>query len=114
MRSGVRDLLRLIGTKPFAEEIDGPPLNSPPADLSDDQALDRWIFANTGTYHHAVGTCAMGSVVSPDGQVLGVDGLWVADASVMPEVPAANTNLPTMMLAERISAVLIEETRHVA
>ncbi|MET8760341.1 GMC family oxidoreductase N-terminal domain-containing protein [Lentzea sp. NPDC004782] len=114
MRSGVRDLLRLIGTKPFAEEIDGPPLNSPPADLSDDQALDRWIFANVGTYHHAVGTCAMGSVVSPDGQVLGVDGLWVADASVMPEVPAANTNLPTMMLAERISAVLIEESRHVA
>jgi 5-(hydroxymethyl)furfural/furfural oxidase len=58
-----------------------------------------------GTYHPA-GTCAMGSpddadaVVDPDCAVLGVSGLRVVDASVMPQVPRANTNLPVLMLAE--------------
>ena len=43
------------------------------------------------------------SVVDPQGRVLGVDGLWVADASVFPEAPRANTNLPTIAAAERLS-----------
>ena len=43
------------------------------------------------------------TVVDPHGRVLGVEGLWVADASVFPEVPRANTNLPTIAAAERLS-----------
>ena len=48
----------------------------------------------------------MGSVVDNEGRVLGVDGLRVVDASIMPTIPAANTNLPTIMLAERIAAMM--------
>ena len=62
------------------------------------------------TYHHPVGTCAMGldpsagAVVDPDGRVYGVPGLSVVDASVIPELPSANTNIPTIMLAEHLAA----------
>ena len=61
-------------------------------------------------YYHPVGTCKMGpgsdpcAVVDPTGKVHGIDGVYVADASVMPVVPRANTNLPTLMLAEKIAA----------
>jgi len=48
----------------------------------------------------------MGRVVDFDGQVIGVDGLYVADASVIPQIPSANTNLPTIMVAEHIAARL--------
>jgi choline dehydrogenase len=70
------------------------------------------LRARVGTYHHPVGTCSMGpdpdagAVVDANGAVHGVDGLYVADASVMPDIPAANTNLPTIMIAERIAAAL--------
>lgn len=69
------------------------------------------LRANVKTYHHPVGTCAMGadpetSVVDAAGRVHGVDGLLVCDASVMPDIPSANTNLPTIMIAERISEIL--------
>ena len=61
-----------------------------------------------GSYHHPVGTCAMGAdpavgaVVDGAGRVHGVDGLRVIDASVIPDIPAANTNVPTLMVAEHI------------
>jgi 5-(hydroxymethyl)furfural/furfural oxidase len=55
---------------------------------------------------HPVGTCAMGraddprAVVDPGYQVHGVENLFVVDASIMPVIPSANTNLPTLMVAE--------------
>ena len=63
-------------------------------------------------YFHPVGTCKMGTdsdpaaVVDSVGKVYGAQGLYVADASIMPAVPRANTNLPTLMVAERIAATL--------
>ena len=48
----------------------------------------------------------MGAVVDDDGAVVGHDGLYVADASVFPSIPHANTYLPTLMLAERLAARL--------
>lgn len=63
-------------------------------------------------YFHPAGTCKMGSVSDPDavvdtmGKVHGLEGIHVVDASIMPTVPRANTNLPTLMLAERIVAAL--------
>jgi choline dehydrogenase len=53
-------------------------------------------------FFHPTGTCAIGQVVDGDGRVLGVDGLRVIDASVMPTIPRANTNLTTIALAERL------------
>ncbi len=61
------------------------------------------------TLYHPVGTCAMGmdphagAVVDPMGRVHGVPGLRVIDASIMPTIPNANTNAPTMMIAEKIA-----------
>jgi choline dehydrogenase len=68
--------------------------------------LDVAIRAGVIHYWHPVGTCAMGSVVDPRGRVRGVEGLDVADASVMPQTVRATTNIATLVLAERISAFL--------
>ncbi len=73
---------------------------------------DSGLAAAVGDYVHAAGTCRMGSpddplaVVDPRCRVIGVDGLLVCDASVMPIAPRANTMLPTVMVAERIAADL--------
>ncbi len=94
LREGVRELLRMVRTEPLASLVAAGP------DV-DETELDKWIAANAGTYHHPVASCAMGDVVDGSGRVSGVDGLWVIDASIVPEVPSANTNLPVMALAER-------------
>jgi 5-(hydroxymethyl)furfural/furfural oxidase len=47
------------------------------------------------------------AVVDPNGKVIGSENIWVADASVMPRLPTANTNIPTIMIAEKISDGLI-------
>jgi choline dehydrogenase len=64
------------------------------------------------TFHHPVGSCRMGraddpeAVVDAGGRVLGLEGLWVIDASVMARLPSANTHLPVIALAERLVADL--------
>lgn len=77
----------------------------------DDDAIAAWLAQRTGDYVHAAGTCAMGrrgeSVVDPHGRSWDVAGLWIADASVMPRVPRANTHLPTLMVAEKIARPLV-------
>ena len=47
---------------------------------------------------------AAGAVVDPDARVHGVDGLSVVDASIVPEIPSANTNIPVIMVAEHVAA----------
>jgi choline dehydrogenase-like flavoprotein len=65
-------------------------------------------------YYHPVGTCRMGpesdptAVVDARGKVHGLDNLYVADASIMPVVPRANTNIPALVVGERISAWLTQ------
>ncbi len=77
------------------------------------EGLRGWVSREAWTYHHPVGTCAMGpdasagAVVDALGAVHGVEGLSVADASVMPDIPSANTHLPTIMVAERIASLLL-------
>lgn len=68
------------------------------------RALRRWIRDNVTSYAHAVGTCAMGtaeSVLDPRCGVRGLDNVWVADASVVPRIPRANTNLLSMLIGLR-------------
>jgi choline dehydrogenase len=66
------------------------------------------VLAEARGFFHPVGTCAIGSVVDATGAVLGYEGLFVADASIMPTIPTANTNLSTAAVAERIAELLAE------
>ncbi len=76
------------------------------------------IIAASGTMFHPSGTCRMGrerdasTVVDAECRVLGITGLRVVDASVMPCLPAANTNVPTLMIAERAAAMMRRRLRH--
>jgi choline dehydrogenase len=107
----VQEARRLCRQAPLARFVDGPEL-APGGGIGDDDeaALKAAVRSGVETYHHPVGTCRMGSdpeagaVVNAHGRVHGVDRLLVADASVMPDVPAANTNLPVIMVAERLAA----------
>ncbi|MFK3795466.1 GMC family oxidoreductase [Pseudomonas sp. NPDC088444] len=80
--------------------------------LTDDQALTEFVRRNVGGTWHPSGTCRMGRVDDPlavttaDGRVIGVEGLRVCDASLMPSIPCANTNVPTIMMAERIADLI--------
>src|SRR4029077_18925282 len=105
-----RHARRLSRIPPLAGFVTGAELAPGPAISDDDTAgLARSIQARAGSYHPPVGTCAMGPnpdhghVVDAHGAVHGINGLWVADASVMPAIPAANTNLSTIVIAERIA-----------
>ncbi|EJB07146.1 choline dehydrogenase-like flavoprotein [Rhizobium leguminosarum bv. trifolii WSM597] len=81
--------------------------------LADDVALTEFVRRHVGGTWHASGTCRMGSiddpmaVTSPTGRVHGVEGLRVCDASLMPSIPCANTNIPTIMIAERIADFIL-------
>lgn len=77
--------------------------------LNDDELLEGFVRTWSHGVWHASGTCRMGSeddkmaVTDSGGKVIGVEGLRVADASVMPTIPRANTHLPTIMIGEKIS-----------
>ena len=81
--------------------------------LSDPDRLSDFIRKNVTPVAHHCGACRMGSsddplaVVDPHGRVHGIAGLRIADASVMPTVPRGNTNLPTLMVAEKISECVL-------
>lgn len=80
--------------------------------LADENRLLRYVAGTVSGIWHASGTCRMGSasdtmaVCDGHGRVIGVDGLRVADSSVMPTIPRANIHLPTLMLAERIADLI--------
>jgi choline dehydrogenase len=100
-------------TAPLDGLVDGTELTPGPAISDDDtDAIAASIASRVDTYHHPVGTCSMGrdpgtgAVVDAHGRVHGIEHLYVADASIMPAIPSANTNLPTIMIAERIASWL--------
>jgi 5-(hydroxymethyl)furfural/furfural oxidase len=83
--------------------------------LADDKTLTEFVQRNVGGTWHASGTCRMGraddplAVTTGDGRVIGVEGLRVCDASLMPSIPCANTNVPTLMIAERMADLIKAE-----
>ena len=71
-----------------------------------DEPLDRYARLTMRNYFHPAGTCGIGRVVDDSGRVLGVDRLFIADASIMPTIPRANTNLTTVAVAERLAELI--------
>jgi len=112
MRDGVRRL-REICLQPaiaaITERVEYGVSGRPIAEALDDDALDAWLFDECSDAQHASGTCRMGaaddarSVVDCDCRVLRCAGLRVIDASIMPEVPRANTHLTTVAIAEHMA-----------
>jgi choline dehydrogenase len=90
---------RIAATEPLSDLL-ASELRPGPADPA------QYVRETMRNYFHPAGTCPIGSVVDPFGRVLGVDGLVVADASIMPTIPRANTNLTTAAIAERIAETL--------
>ena len=108
LRDGLRRALELCETRAVTAVISG--IRRPAKDeLSDEAALETWIRRNVATGAHPSCTARMGPADDPNavaderGFVQGVRNLRIADASLMPVVPRANTNIPTIMLAERIA-----------
>ena len=108
MRDGVRLCLDLMAAPQF-ENIAGELVSPGEEVLRSDDALDEWMLGNVGTMHHISCTAKMGpeddpmAVVDQHGRVRGVRNLRVVDGSILPDCPRSNTNVPIMMLAERIA-----------
>lgn len=82
--------------------------------LSDIASEDRFaelVLASVTPMFHVAGTCAMGSVVDSEARVVGVEGLRVVDASIMPTLPRANTNIPTIMIAEKCAVHIAQSLK---
>jgi choline dehydrogenase len=103
MVAGVRMAMEICAAEPLAGY--SPEVLMGPESLSDEDILDK-SRAHMQTLYHPVGTCAIDAVVDRELRVLGVEGLRVVDASVMPSVPRGNTNAPTIALAERASDLI--------
>jgi 5-(hydroxymethyl)furfural/furfural oxidase len=74
------------------------------SEIDNDARFDELVLSSALPMFHVAGTCAIGSVVDSEARVIGVEGLRVVDASIMPTLPRANTNLPTVMVAEKCAA----------
>ena len=110
LRAGLRMVREIARQKPLALFIAREIAPGPGADS--DEALDAHIRATGITVHHPLGTCRMGRADDPDSvvdgecRVLGVEGLRVVDASVMPDLVGGNINAPVIMVAEKAADLI--------
>ena len=107
--AAVRKGRELMATSPL-KEVTGEEI-APGANLQSDAELLDWIRNNAETTYHPVGTCKMGSdpmaVVDRELRVHGIDGLRVADASIMPTLTSGNTNAPSIMIGEKCAEMVL-------
>jgi choline dehydrogenase len=110
MRACVR-LTREIFAQPAFAAYRGREIQ-PGASVTTDEAIDQFIREKVESAYHPCGTCKMGapddpaSVVTPDTKVIGVDGLRVVDASIIPSITNGNLNAPTIMIAEKAADII--------
>lgn len=113
MIRAVKVAKKILGGKPFdrfrgKEDVPG-------FELNDDAAIERFIRSHAETIYHPVGTCKMGSdslsVVDERLKVHGIQQLRVVDASIMPTLVGGNTNVPTIMIAEKAAEMILSEIK---
>lgn len=111
LREAVRLALTMADHASF-KGILGERIEPADMDVESDEALDAWMTRRAQTGHHISGTCKMGpasdamAVVDQVGLVHGIDGLRVADASIMPDCIRANTNQTALMIGERVAELM--------
>ncbi|MBV8800988.1 MAG: GMC family oxidoreductase N-terminal domain-containing protein [Alphaproteobacteria bacterium] len=113
LTAGMR-LARTIAQQPaLADDVAEEVLPGP--DIRSDAQFEASIRANGTSFLHPAGTCRMGSdeaaVLDPRLRVRGIGNLRVADASIMPSVPAGNINAPVVMIGEKAAAMILEDSR---
>jgi len=113
LRDAVRRIIELVRHPAVTAVIErAVALETPLDELDSDDAIGSWLREHVTDYMHAAGTCRMGATDDPEAvvdtecRVIGYDGLRVCDASVLPDVPKANTHLTTVAIAERIAEIL--------
>ncbi len=108
LRDGLKAVRDIVSREPLAS-VNGGEIRPGP-EVSTDAEIEDFLRRNCETAHHPAGTCRMGadddSVVDGELRVRGIDGLRVADCSVMPNVVGANTNAPTIMIAEKAADMI--------
>ncbi|MCP4385079.1 MAG: choline dehydrogenase [Hyphomicrobiales bacterium] len=107
--AGVK-ILREVMAQPAFSDIIGSEIEPGP-DKTTDAGLTEWLKQAGGTTLHPVGTCKMGpgedAVVDAELRVHGIEGLRVADASIMPIISSGNTNAPTIMIGEKAADMIL-------
>jgi choline dehydrogenase len=113
MVEGVKIARRIAAADPLKSEITAEYMPGP--DISGDTEILDWIRDTATTIYHPSGTCKMGqdgdAVVDERLRLRGLDGLRVADASIMPNLVSGNTNGPTIMIAEKAADMILEDAR---
>ncbi|MEJ0015137.1 MAG: choline dehydrogenase [Acetobacteraceae bacterium] len=113
LTAGMRLARRIIAQPALAPYVAEELLPGPA--VSSDAEFEDNIRQNANSNLHPVGTCRMGpegdTVVDPRLRVHGIGGLRVADAAIMPTVPAGNTNAPSIMIGEKAAAMILEDAR---
>ncbi|XP_033109793.1 alcohol dehydrogenase [acceptor]-like [Anneissia japonica] len=101
--------------KSFGHEFKFPEFPDSPPDKASEEYRQHFVRYMASTVYHPVGTCRMGAVddpstvVDPTLRVKGVDGLRVADASIMPEVTSGNTNSPCIMIGQKAASIILAD-----
>jgi choline dehydrogenase len=108
LRAAIRFARRFFATAPASALVTKELMPGP--DVNSDAEVDAYVRKMVGTAMHPTSTCAMGidamAVVDAELRVRGLEGLRVADASVMPRIPGGNTNAPAIMVAEKAADLL--------
>jgi len=112
---GIQIARKIARTDPLKSHITEE--HAPGADVAidDEDATLDWARRTAVTIYHPTGTCKMGiddmAVVDPKLRVKGIDGLRIADASIMPKIVSGNTNAPCIMIGEKAADLILEDLR---
>ncbi|MEP5154135.1 choline dehydrogenase [Planktotalea sp.] len=110
--AGVNIARRIARCEPLASKISEEFRPNPSLDMDNYDATLDWVRNNTASIYHPTGTCKMGhddmAVVDDKLRVRGIEGLRVADCSIMPEIVSGNTNAPAIMIGEKASDLILQ------
>jgi choline dehydrogenase len=112
-------LTKEIMSQPAMDSFRGE-IIQPKIDFSSDKEIDDWVKQNVESAYHPCGTCKMGdkadpeSVVDDQCRVIGIKNLRVIDSSIFPTIPNGNLNAPTIMVAERVSDMILDRRQEIA